>query len=121
MYKSISDFEVDSKGRFVIQIPLKASTNSDYEDARKIANDAVRKTLNGVPRATISISNNPSDPKSLVRVEKYGFTVLGEAAGRVSLLMRALCEDPYSVEEKGEFALVAENVRKALGANGFLA
>ena len=116
MFKSISTFEIDAKSRLVAQLPLSAKSDEQAESAREAVKKIAEGILGGMPKARISITNDLSDPASLVRVDKYEFLVNKLSEGRMAITVRAHCEDPYDPKEINEFVSVMEAAKNYLKA-----
>lgn len=116
MFKSISTFEIDSKSRLVTQLPLSVQSAEQAVSAREAVRKIAEDVLGGIPKAKISVSNDVSDPSSLVRVDKYEFVINSLSEGRKVLTMRAHCEDPYDPKEIDEFVSIMEAAKNYLKA-----
>ncbi|MEM0154539.1 MAG: hypothetical protein QW814_01740 [Methanothrix sp.] len=114
MFKNISAFEVDGKSRLVVQLPLPTMDDEKAQSARTAARNIAEGVLGGMPKATISLSNNVSDPSSLVSIDKYEFIINDAGDGRKVLMLRSYCEDPYDPKEANEFISVTKAIEKYL-------
>ncbi len=118
MFKSISTFDIDNKSRLVTQLPLPVQSDEQALSAREAVRKIAEDVLGGIPKARISVSNDVSDPSSLVRVDKYEFLINSLSEGRRTLTIRAHCEDPYNPKEINEFVSVMEAAKNYLEAEG---
>lgn len=114
MFKSISTFAIDDKSRLVTQLPLSGISDGKASSTREAVRKIAEGILGGMPKASISVSNDISNPSSMVRIDKYEFIINDLSEGRKVLTMRAHCGDPYDPKEIDEFVSVMEAAKAYL-------
>ncbi|MCL5679976.1 MAG: hypothetical protein M1465_01360 [Candidatus Marsarchaeota archaeon] len=115
MFKKLSEYEIDSKSRLVKQLPLEfIISDSEAAAVRNAIRHAAEAALGRMPFVSMSLSNDKSDPRSMVRIDKYEFIINSLDNGKKSLMIRSRSVDAYDKEEINEFLSVTRAAESSI-------
>lgn len=115
MFKKLSEYEIDSKSRLVKQLPLEfIISDSEAAAVRNAIRHAAEAALGRMPVVSMSLSNDESDPRSMIRIDKYEFIINSLDNGKKSLTIRSRSVDAYDKEEINEFLSVTRAAESSI-------
>ena len=115
MFEKLSEYEIDSKSRLVKQLPLEfIISDSEAAAVRNAIRHAAEAALGRMPFVSMSLSNDKSDPRSMVRIDKYEFIINSLDNGKKSLMIRSRSVDAYDKEEINEFLSVTRAAESSI-------